>query len=100
MPVHSLGRAPLACALFHIVLQGQTYLLLQVSLAFYFCIPVSDEKHEVRNGIWCPKNVRVGCALVKLVQPKEGGFEDVDDAHGCREGLLNTSQGYGGSAGS
>ena len=35
-----------------------------------------------------------------MVQPKEGGFEDVDDAHGCRQGLLNTSQGHDGSAGS
>ena len=44
-PVHSLGKTLLAFALLHLVLQGQTFLLLQVSLDFLFCTPVScDEK--------------------------------------------------------
>ena len=34
LPVHSLGKALLALALLHFVLQGQTCLLLQVSLDF------------------------------------------------------------------
>ena len=33
-PVHSLGKTPLAFALFHFVIQGQTCPLLQVSLEF------------------------------------------------------------------
>ena len=33
-PVHSLGKAPLSCALLHFVHQGQTYLLLHVSFGF------------------------------------------------------------------
>ena len=35
-PVHSLGETLLAFALLHFVLQGQTYLLLQVSFDFLF----------------------------------------------------------------
>ena len=36
--MHSLGRIQLAFALFYFVLQGQTYLLLQVSLDFLFFV--------------------------------------------------------------
>jgi len=35
-PVHSLGKTLLALALLHFVLEGQTCLLLQVSLDFLF----------------------------------------------------------------
>ena len=44
-PVHSLGKTLLAFVLLHFVLQGQTCLLLQVSLDFLFCILIPyDEK--------------------------------------------------------
>ena len=38
-PVHSLGKTLLAFALFHLVLQGQTFLLLQVFLDFLLLHP-------------------------------------------------------------
>ena len=40
MTVHSLGKTLLAFVLLHFVLQGQTCLLLQVSLDFLLCIPI------------------------------------------------------------
>ena len=50
-PVHSLGKTLLAFALLHFVLQGQTCLLLWVSLDFLLCIPVPcDEKNTF---FWC-----------------------------------------------
>ena len=46
-PVHSLGKALLAFALLHSVFQGQICLLLQVFLAFYFCIPVPYNEKDI-----------------------------------------------------
>ena len=37
----------LTFALLHIVLQGQTCLLFQVSLDFYFCIPILYDEKEI-----------------------------------------------------
>ena len=39
MTMRSLGRTLLAFALLHSILKGQSCLLLQVFLNFYFCIP-------------------------------------------------------------
>ena len=45
-PVHSLGKTLLVSALLHFVLQGQIWLLLQVSVDFLLCILVPyNEKH-------------------------------------------------------
>ena len=44
-PVCSLGKALLAFALLHSVLQGQICLILQVSLDFLFCIPFPYNKN-------------------------------------------------------
>ena len=56
-PVHSLGKTLLAFALLHFVLQGQTCLLFQVSLDFYFCIPVPYDE----------KDIFFGCSLQKVL---------------------------------
>ena len=47
-----LGKTLLACVLLHIVLQGQTYLLLCVSLDFFFCIPVTYDEKGYLLWVW------------------------------------------------
>ena len=49
--VHSLSKTLLAFALLHFVLQGQTCLLLQVSLEFLLCIPVPCDEKDI--FLWC-----------------------------------------------
>ena len=43
----SLGKILLAFILLHFVLQGQIFLLLQVSLHFLFCIPVPYDEKDI-----------------------------------------------------
>ena len=43
----SLDKKLLAFALLHFLLQGQTYLLLQVSLDFLLCIPILYDKKDI-----------------------------------------------------
>ena len=46
-PVHSLYKSLLAFALLQFVLLGQTCLLLQVSLDFLFCIPITYDEKDI-----------------------------------------------------
>jgi len=46
-----LGKALLAFALIHFVFQGQTWLLLQVSPDFYFCIQISCDENDIIFGV-------------------------------------------------
>ena len=49
--MHSLGKTLLAFALLHSVLQGQTYLLLQVILTSHFCIPTPYDEKDIFWGV-------------------------------------------------
>jgi len=49
--MHSLGKTLLAFALLHFVLQGQICLLLQVSLHFLLCIPISYDEKDIYFGV-------------------------------------------------
>ena len=51
-PVNSLGKTLLAFALLHFQLQGQTCLLLQVSLDFLLCIPIFYDEKDIFFLIW------------------------------------------------
>ena len=48
--MHSLGKTFLA--LLHFLLQGQTCLLLQVSVDFYFCIPVPYDEKDISLSLF------------------------------------------------
>ena len=50
-PLHSLDKALLAFDLFRFVLQGQTYLLLQVSLDFLLLHSCPHDKKDI--FFWC-----------------------------------------------
>ena len=47
----SLDKTLLAFALLHFVLQGQSCLLLQVSLTSYFCIPIPCDENDIGFGV-------------------------------------------------
>ena len=49
--MHFLGKTLLVFALLHSTFQGQIYLLLQVFLDFYFCIPVPYDEKDIFLGI-------------------------------------------------
>ena len=45
--MHSFDKTLLVFALVHIVLQGQTCLLIQVIPTSYFCIPVAYDEKDI-----------------------------------------------------
>ena len=56
---YSRGKTPLAFDLLHLVLQGQICLLLQVSLHFLLCIPISYDEKDIYFGYQFQKILQV-----------------------------------------
>ena len=56
----SLGKTLLAFDLLHFVLQGQIYLLLQVSLDVLACIPTPYDEENAFFGVISRRSSRIG----------------------------------------